>query len=410
MTNSLTLYYVTTPENADAILRHGFKGEVILKDQIHNGDWSKDRAIVEISFACDISQFVEPNSAIGYRTWRIPATFINSHAKSRPIHGRLLVSPKFKHYVERLSDLTPDRIAKIAEIVDPAIIEKMMDCLQRMRPRHRSRSDNEKERVRRSPMDRGRAKQIVERALAITWKWIGEDQYRDASRFRCGDTRKHARDASDLIFQLNAELELAAPRNSALNEMLERPAKTSDFDREMLEDWLLDIVELTGTEFEKLPEAYNFIETSEVCCLHHWQADDRRIGEEPDHGAIIGAIRTKCTTPRCKLLLWVKLPGGWILTRSATPSIALLHGQIHRQKSVPVSNPQLPPDFEGKQSAWQEGISSRFNEVGRCTSRQNSGGARRETSCWRGTRCTRSCGAKWNDGSEANQPEAFALH
>ena len=65
---------------------------------------------------------------------------------------------------------------------------------------------------------------------------------------------------------------------------------------------------------------------------------------------------------------------GWILTRSATPSIALLHRQIHRQKSVPVSNRQLPPDFEGKQSAWQEGISSRFNEVGRCTSRQNSGG------------------------------------
>ena len=55
---------------------------------------------------------------------------------------------------------------------------------------------------------------------------------------------------------------------------------------------------------------------------------------------------------------------GWILTRSATLSIALLHRQIHRQKSVPVSNPQLPPDFEGKQSAWQEGISSRFNEVG----------------------------------------------
>ena len=179
-----------------------------------------------------------------------------------------------------------------------------------MRPRHRSRSDNEKERVRRSPMDRGRANQIVERALAITWKWIAEDQYRDARRFRYGDERKHARDASDLIFQLNAELDLAAPRNSALNEMLERPAKRSDFDCEMLEEWLLDIVELTGTEFEKLPEAYNFIETSEVCCLHHWQADDRRIGEEPDHGAIIGAIRTKCTTPRCKLLLWVKLPGG----------------------------------------------------------------------------------------------------
>ena len=253
MTDLPTLYYVTTPENADAILRHGFRGEVILKDQIHNGDWSKDRAIVEVLFACDIFQFVEPDSAIGYRTWRIPATFINSYSKSRTIHGRLLVSPKFKHYVERLSDLTPDRIAKIAEIVDPAIIEKMMDCLQRMRPRHRSRSDNEKERVRRSPMDRGRAKQIVERALAITWKWIAEDQYRDARRFRYGDERKHARDAFDLIFQLNAELDLAAPRNSALNEMLERPAKTSDFDCEMLEEWLSDISALTPAGDGKLP-------------------------------------------------------------------------------------------------------------------------------------------------------------
>ena len=128
-----------------------------------------------------------------------------------------------------------------------------MDCLQRMRPRHRSRSDNEKERVRRSPMDRGRAKQIVERALAITWKWIAEDQYRDARRFRYGDERKHARDASDLIFQLNAELDLAAPRNSALNEMLERPAKTSDFDCEMLEEWLSDISALTRAGDGKLP-------------------------------------------------------------------------------------------------------------------------------------------------------------
>lgn len=45
-------------------------------------------------------------------------------------------------------------------------------------------------------LDRSRAKQIVRAALAITWKWIVEDQYRDASRFRYGDTRKHARDAS----------------------------------------------------------------------------------------------------------------------------------------------------------------------------------------------------------------------
>jgi hypothetical protein len=245
MTDLLKLYFATTPENADAILRHGFGGEVILKDQTVSGDWSKDRAIVEVSFACDISQFALPRAGMPYRTWRIPATFINSHAKSRTIHGRLIVSPKFKHYVERLRPPPPDQIAKM---VDSAIIEKMIDCLQRMRPRQQTRAAEAKKRARRSPMDRGRAKQIVERALAVTWKWIAEDQYRDASRFRHGDERKHAWDASDLIFQLNSELELAAPRNSALNEMLERPAKTSDFDSEMLEEWLSDIAALTGAK------------------------------------------------------------------------------------------------------------------------------------------------------------------
>jgi hypothetical protein len=250
MTDLLKLYYVTTPENADAILRHGFKGEVSLKDQIVDGDRSKDRAIIEVSFARDISQFALPRAGMRYRIWRIPATFTNSHAKSRAIHGRLLVSPKLKDYVERLRPPSPDQIAKI---VDPAILKTMIDCLQRMRPRHRQRSDNEKERVRSSPMDRGRAKQIVERALAITWKWTAEDQYRDASRFRHGDLRKHAKDASDLIFQLNSELELAAPGNSALNEMLERSVKTSDFDCEMLEGWLSDISALTGAGDGALP-------------------------------------------------------------------------------------------------------------------------------------------------------------
>jgi hypothetical protein len=248
MTDLLKLYYVTTPENADAILRHGFGGEVILKDQIHNGDRSKDRAIIEVSFTCDISQFVQPG--MPYRIWRMPATFINSHAKSRIIHGRLLVSPKLKHYVERLREPAP---YDIADAVDSAILEKMIACLQHMRPRQQKRADGAKKRVRSSPMDRGRAKQIVERALAITWKWTAEDQYRDASRFRHGDLRKHAKDASDLIFQLNSELELAAPGNSALNEMLERSVKTSDFDCEMLEGWLSDISALTGAGDGALP-------------------------------------------------------------------------------------------------------------------------------------------------------------
>jgi hypothetical protein len=251
VTNSLTLYYVTTPANADAILRHGFRGEVILKDQTDGGDWSKeDRAIVEVSFACDISQFVRPYSGMPYRTWCIPATFINSHARSHTIHGRLLVSPKFKHYVERISLLKPDRIEEIVKIAKPAIIEKMIDCLQRMRPRQQKRADGAKKRSPRKPLD---AKKIVYMALAITWKWIVEDQYRDADRFRYGVARKHARDASDLIFQLRSELELAAPRNSALNEKLERPGPTSDFDREMLEEWLSDISALTGAKDGGLP-------------------------------------------------------------------------------------------------------------------------------------------------------------
>ena len=65
----------------------------------------------------------------------------------------------------------------------------------------------------------------------------------------------------------------------------------------------------------------------------------------------------------------LRAPGG-SLTRSATPSIALLH----RQKApFPFQIPSFPRTSEGKQSAWREGISSRFNEVWRCTSRQNSG-------------------------------------
>lgn len=264
MTDWPTLYYVTTPEDADTILRCGFGGEgkVTLKDKTYEGDRSEDRAIIAVSFACDISQFVQPESAIGYRTWRIPATFINSHAKSRTIHGRLLVSPKFKHYVERVHPPPPDQIAKI---VDSAIFERMIDCLQRMRPRHRPRSVSEKERLRSEPMDRGRARQIVEKSLAITWKWIAEDQYRDTSRFRYDDERKRARDASDLIFQLHEELDFAAPRNLALNDTLERLGPKLDFDREMLEEWLSDISALTGAKDGELPGG---LTSREI--LHAW--------------------------------------------------------------------------------------------------------------------------------------------
>jgi hypothetical protein len=147
MTDSLTLYCVTTPEKADAILRRGFEEEVILKDQTDRGDWLADRAIVEVSFARDISQFALPDCEIPYRRWRMPAVFINKHAKCR----RLLVSPKLKHYVERLHPPRPDQIAKI---VDPPILEKMIACLQQMRPRQRNRADEGKKRVRRKPLDR----------------------------------------------------------------------------------------------------------------------------------------------------------------------------------------------------------------------------------------------------------------
>ena len=161
-------------------------------------------------------------SGMPYRRWRIPATFINSHAKSRTIHGRLLVSPKLKHYVERLHPPPPDQIAKI---VDPAILEKMIDCLQHMRPRQPKRADEAKKRVRRSPMDRGRAKQIVERALAITWKWTAEDQYRDVFRHRYDERRKQALRASKLVFRLGEALHVAASQNLALRKELERPAR-----------------------------------------------------------------------------------------------------------------------------------------------------------------------------------------
>ena len=63
--------------------------------------------------------------------------------------------------------------------------------------------------------------------------------------------------------------------------------------------------------------------------------------------------------------------GGWIPTRSATPSTALVP---QRKVGFPIPNPRLLLGFQGTKSARREGISSPFSDAGGCTSPQNSGG------------------------------------
>ena len=67
--------------------------------------------------------------------------------------------------------------------------------------------------------------------------------------------------------------------------------------------------------------------------------------------------------------VFASLVGGSILTRIATPSTALVH---KRNSSDSVSNPHFLRAFEGSLATRQKGISSLFNVVGCCTSRQNS--------------------------------------
>jgi hypothetical protein len=277
MLGPMKLYYVTDQANAEAISRNGSEGEIDLKDEIGREDWSADRAIIEVSSARDISQFALTDCEMPHRMWRVPAKFINRHAKRR----RILVSPKLKHLVERISLVKPDRREEIVKIAKPEIIKEMIDCLQHMRPRQKKRADGVEKRVRRKPLDHSRAVLIVHSSLLITWKWIVEDQYRDASRFRYDEERKQALHASKLIFRLSNALGLAASQNLALRKKLEQPVSTVDFDREMLEGWLLEIVELTGGEFEKLPEAFNSIEVINAI----------QVGEH-------------------EIPLWLKLPGG----------------------------------------------------------------------------------------------------
>jgi hypothetical protein len=65
------------------------------------------------------------------------------------------------------------------------------------------------------------------------------------------------------------------------------------------------------------------------------------------------------------------LAWGWILTRGATPSTALVPQQ---KVGFPIPNPRLLLGFQGTKSARREGISSPFSDAGGCTSRGNSGG------------------------------------
>jgi hypothetical protein len=62
--------------------------------------------------------------------------------------------------------------------------------------------------------------------------------------------------------------------------------------------------------------------------------------------------------------------GGWVPTRSATPSTALVP---QRKVGFPIPNAGLLLGFQGTKTARREGISSPFSDAGGCTSPQNSG-------------------------------------
>src|SRR5580658_7959390 len=61
---------------------------------------------------------------------------------------------------------------------------------------------------------------------------------------------------------------------------------------------------------------------------------------------------------------------GWIPTRSATPSTALVP---QRKVGFPIPNAGLLLGFQGTKTARRGGISSPFSDAGGCTSPQNSG-------------------------------------
>ena len=61
---------------------------------------------------------------------------------------------------------------------------------------------------------------------------------------------------------------------------------------------------------------------------------------------------------------------GWIPTRSATPSTALVP---QRKVGFPIPNAGLLLGFQGTKTARRKGISSPFSDPGGCTSPQNSG-------------------------------------
>src|SRR5580693_10301647 len=72
-------------------------------------------------------------------------------------------------------------------------------------------------------------------------------------------------------------------------------------------------------------------------------------------------------------LLQDSIEEGWIPTRSATPSTALVP---QRKVGFPIPNAGLLLGFQGTKTARRGGISSPFSDAGGCTSPQNSGGAR----------------------------------
>jgi hypothetical protein len=88
------------------------------------------------------------------------------------------------------------------------------------------------------------------------------------------------------------------------------------------------------------------------------------------NGNVIRSMAPAVANFQDLLLNGGSVPGGWIPTRSATPSTALVP---QRKVGFPISNAGLLLGFQGTKTARRERISSPFSDAGGCTSPQNSG-------------------------------------
>ena len=95
----------------------------------------------------------------------------------------------------------------------------------------------------------------------------------------------------------------------------------------------------------------------------------------PRFFARVAIMRGECGQGRPRVLhghVCTRTASGWIPTRSATPSTALVP---QRKVGFLIPNAGLLRSFQGTKTARREGISSPFSDAGGCTSPQNSGRA-----------------------------------